>query len=63
VAARHDLFAPAHTIDELESAWHPEVWRHSHGHITILMSSRTIRRIAKWMAERMNQSLVGRARV
>jgi hypothetical protein len=30
----------AETIDELERAWRAEVWRYSHGHISILLSSR-----------------------
>jgi dienelactone hydrolase len=50
VASQHDLFAPRETIDELERAWRPEVWRVPHGHITALIATHIIRRIVKWMA-------------
>jgi len=45
-----DLFAPPETVDELAAAWQPEVWRYTHGHISILLSNGVMRRIAKWMA-------------
>jgi dienelactone hydrolase len=54
VSSRHDLFAPADTVDVLEDAWRPEVWRHAHGHITILVSARIMRQVAKWCAKRLN---------
>jgi len=50
VASRHDLFAPPETLDELEQSWKPEVWRVNHGHITVLLSTRIMRRIVKWAA-------------
>ena len=53
VASELDLFAPCATIDELEQAWHPEVWRVGHGHISVLLSGRVIRRTAKWLASQM----------
>lgn len=53
VSSTHDLFAPAATIDGLEQAWRPEVWRHAHGHITILVSRRIMRRVVKWLEERL----------
>jgi dienelactone hydrolase len=53
VASELDLFAPCGTIDELEQAWRPEVWRVSHGHISVLLSGRVIRRIVKWIASEM----------
>ena len=49
VTARHDVFAPPDTIEELEHSWRAEVWRHAHGHISILASPRTMRRIVKWI--------------
>ncbi len=52
VSSKHDLFAPAETIDELERAWHAEVWHEDHGHITVLLSTRVMRRIVKWIAAR-----------
>lgn len=56
VACTLDLFAPCETIDELERAWRPEVWRVPHGHISVLLSSRVIRRMVQWMA----RNLTGR---
>jgi len=50
VACELDLFAPLETIEELERAWRAEVWRVGHGHISVLLSSRVIRRIVKWVA-------------
>lgn len=50
VAPSHDLFAPVETMDELERAWHPEMWRLPHGHISVLLSPGTMRRITKWLA-------------
>ena len=47
-----DLFAPRETVDELAAAWQPEVWRYNHGHISILLANRVMRRIAKWLAAR-----------
>jgi dienelactone hydrolase len=58
VGSTHDLFAPADTIDELERAWHPEVWRVPHGHITVLIATRIIRRIVKWLAASMQSPLL-----
>jgi hypothetical protein len=52
VSSNHDLFAPAETIDELERDWQPEVWRMNHGHITVLLSTRVMRRVVKWVAAR-----------
>jgi dienelactone hydrolase len=49
VASRFDLFAPTETIDELEQAWKPEVWRLPHGHISVLLSGRVMRRITDWL--------------
>jgi pimeloyl-ACP methyl ester carboxylesterase len=54
VSSKHDLFAPAETIDELERAWRCEMWRLNHGHITVLVSSRQMRRVVKWVAARQN---------
>ena len=52
VASELDLFAAPETIDELAAAWHPEVWRFQHGHISILLAARIMRRIVKWIASR-----------
>jgi pimeloyl-ACP methyl ester carboxylesterase len=52
VASELDLFAPGETIDELAAAWRPEVWKFQHGHISILLASGIMRRIAKWIAAR-----------
>jgi len=49
VASQLDLFAPTDTIDELERAWRPEVWRLPHGHISVLLSKPVMRRIVKWV--------------
>lgn len=54
VASELDLFAAPETIDELAGAWHPEVWRFHHGHISILLASRIMRRIVKWIASHEN---------
>jgi pimeloyl-ACP methyl ester carboxylesterase len=56
VASQLDLFAAPETIDELEAAWHPEVWRFQHGHISILIASGIMRRVAKWVAARMSSA-------
>jgi dienelactone hydrolase len=50
IVSELDLFAPAETIDELSATWRPEIWRYPHGHISILLSNRVMRRIAKWLA-------------
>jgi dienelactone hydrolase len=50
VASEYDLFAPAETIDELERAWRPELWRVPHGHISVLLSSPVMRRITRWVS-------------
>jgi dienelactone hydrolase len=50
LASQLDLFAPLETIDELERAWGCEVWRFEHGHLSLLLSSRIIRRAVQWMA-------------
>jgi dienelactone hydrolase len=53
VSCKLDLFAPTETIDELEAAWRPEVWRLRHGHISVLFSAPTMRRIVQWVATKM----------
>jgi dienelactone hydrolase len=50
VSGKHDLFAPAETIAELAQTWRCESWCFNHGHITILLSTRIMRRIVKWVA-------------
>lgn len=56
VASRYDLFAPTETIDELEAAWRPVVWRVAHGHISILLATRQMQRIVKWMRTRLREA-------
>jgi pimeloyl-ACP methyl ester carboxylesterase len=50
IAPVYDLFAPMETITELQQAWGAEIWRCNHGHISILLSTRMMRRIARWLA-------------
>ncbi len=53
VAGRHDLFAPAETIEELWEAWErPDIWRMAHGHISTMMSLPVMERACQWVAER-----------
>jgi hypothetical protein len=54
VASQLDLFAPTETIDELERAWQPEVWRLPHGHISVLLSNRIMRRIVGWIVPKLD---------
>jgi hypothetical protein len=54
VESRHDLFAPAETIEQLWDDWaHPDIWRVAHGHITILMSRRLMIDSVRWLQRRM----------
>ncbi len=55
VAGRHDLFAPQETVEELWEAWgRPPIHWTAHGHISILFSwptmRRVLRRIERWSA-------------
>jgi len=57
VASELDLFVPLETIDELETAWRAEVWRlPQHGHISVLLSSRVIRRAVRWLAQKSKET-------
>ena len=54
VESRHDLFAPAETVEELWKAWgKTEIWRLAHGHISILMSSALSKRTVRWISWRL----------
>jgi pimeloyl-ACP methyl ester carboxylesterase len=54
VGAEHDLFVPPETTEELWEAWgKPEHWSLPHGHISILASSKTMKRAAQWVALRL----------
>lgn len=54
VAGRHDLFAPAETIEELWEAWgRPEYWRMSHGHISTMLSWPVMARTCRWVTGRL----------
>jgi alpha-beta hydrolase superfamily lysophospholipase len=48
--SRHDLFAPAETVEELWEAWgRTEIWRLAHGHISVLMAPAPIRGAVAWL--------------
>ena len=50
VESKHDLFAPAETVENLWRAWaQPEFWRLPHGHISILLSPFILQRIVNWI--------------
>ena len=54
VGAEHDLFVPPETTEELWEAWgKPEHWCLPYGHISILASSKTMKRAAQWTALRL----------
>jgi hypothetical protein len=51
--SRHDLFAPAETVEQLWHAWgEPEIWRLAHGHISVLLSWNVLRQTVRWIAAR-----------
>jgi pimeloyl-ACP methyl ester carboxylesterase len=53
VESQHDLFAPPETIEELWRAWRqPEIWRVSHGHISVLVSVPIMEDTVKWIARK-----------
>ena len=55
VQSRHDLFAPAETVDQLWDAWQrPNMWRLPHGHISILFSPGSLKRTASWMGKQLS---------
>jgi hypothetical protein len=48
----HDLFVPPDTVEELWRAWdRPEIWRIAHGHISIWLAPRLLRRVARWLGQ------------
>jgi alpha-beta hydrolase superfamily lysophospholipase len=54
--SRHDLFAPAETVEELWQAWgQPEIWRLSHGHISVMASVAIMRRAGQWIARKASE--------
>lgn len=58
VASELDLFVPLETIEEVERAWNAEVWRFpQHGHISILLSRRTLNRAVRWAAQQSQDAL------
>jgi pimeloyl-ACP methyl ester carboxylesterase len=58
VESQYDQFAPAETVEELWQAWDkPEIWRASHGHISVLMSVAIMGRTVRWIRERSNSCL------
>ena len=51
----HDLFAPAETVEELWRQWgNPEIWRLPQGHISVLLSVKTLQRTAAWIRDRVD---------
>ena len=57
LAGQWDLFAAPDTVDELEAAWGPEVWRRPQGHISMLMAPGMMRRVACWAKTKMAEPL------
>jgi hypothetical protein len=54
VGAKHDVFVPPKTTEELWEAWgKPEHWNLPYGHISILASSTALKRVAQWVALRL----------
>jgi pimeloyl-ACP methyl ester carboxylesterase len=54
VESRHDLFAPAESVEQLWRAWgQPDIWRLSHGHISVLLSRSVMERTVQWISGRM----------
>lgn len=46
-----DLFAPPETVEQVWQAWgKPEIWRLTHGHISILASVPMMARTSRWLA-------------
>ena len=57
VEALYDLFAPVQTVDELWRAWgRPDIIRVRHGHISVLFSPLIMRRIVRWLAQKLEAS-------
>jgi hypothetical protein len=55
VESRHDLFAPAETVEQLWEAWgRPGIWRLPHGHISVLMSVPVMKRTVRWICGRLS---------
>jgi dienelactone hydrolase len=54
IEARHDLFVPVETTEELWRAWgQPEIWRLDQGHISVLTAMGLYGKMARWMASRL----------
>ena len=54
VQARHDLYVPADSVEQLWLAWGcPEMWRVEHGHISAPCSPAVMRRIVRWAAQKL----------
>lgn len=54
--SRHDLFAPAETLERLWRTWGgPDIWRVPHGHISVLLSWPIMTRTARWIRTRAQQ--------
>lgn len=53
LASQYDLFAPAESVEELWEQWnHPEIWRVSHGHISVLFSMKVMGRVCDWLIQK-----------
>ena len=56
VESRHDLFAPAETVEQLWTAWgETDIWRLAHGHISILMSAAISKQTVHWIGQRLRE--------
>ena len=53
----YDLFVSPSSLHRLEEAWnHPRIWRVPHGHISVLLAWRVLRRTALWLAAALGAS-------
>jgi dienelactone hydrolase len=56
VEGRHDEFIHGSSVEALCESWkRSERWRVPHGHISILMSRRTMRDTVRWIADRLHE--------
>jgi pimeloyl-ACP methyl ester carboxylesterase len=53
VGCRHDRIIPPATFERLAERWGCELWMLSHSHCSLFLSLRIKRRLADWIAERM----------
>jgi dienelactone hydrolase len=54
IQARHDLFVPPETVNELSAAWGgPEMWTLGMGHVSIVGAPGLSRRLTEWFSARL----------